>query len=181
MTTTTGPDLSELSADDFSQIVDSELRAKVPPEVAAALRAPANLDRWVAALEEILISVEGQLTVRADDYLARRALLEIRIEDGDAAARPELHLLRSEYFKRRSGTIRFKSGLEERLHEARFLRERALRTPLHRQMTEERNQYALQARRLSEAIAAHRRALEDDDIEPSEADERLWAALDLTT
>jgi hypothetical protein len=181
MTTKTGPDFSELTSDEFRQVVDSELRGKVPPEVATAVRAPANLDRWVVALEQMLASVDGQLTSRADDYQAKRSILDRRIAQGDTSAEVDLHDLRAEHFRKRSSTIRFKSGLEERLHEARFLRDRQSSSAEASIAAEERNRFALKAAKLAEAIAVHRRFMEDEDLEPSAADERLWAALDSTS
>jgi hypothetical protein len=166
----TQADLAHLDDEEFRRLVDADTRGKAPDDVASGLRSPECVERWLMELQRIHTSVIGQLTVRANEYQGRRA------QAGDS----DVSDLRAEYFLKRASTLRFKSGLESTIAEALFLRDAFRAKPHEAILIDERNTFAKRAARMAEAIAAHRRALEDDDIEPGSADEALWSVLDLT-
>lgn len=159
----------------------------------AALRSPALVDRWLTALLAASKSVEGQLSARKMDYDATKAGLKRKIVNLEYKERTEgltpeedeelrdtrdrLLAALERYSKSRSGTLRFKSGLDEWIIEARSLRD-GLRDRLYDTVVvEERNRFAQRIRVLEEGIRAHRDSYPDDD-DPSDFDEDLWALVE---
>lgn len=188
----------------FRQEVDADLRRpgardnKREYETRrAALRSPEIMDRWFTTLMTMTKSVEGQLASSQEDHEAAKAELRQRITrleeknrtavigpEGTALqqqlfdAQLEWEQLKRDYATARANKLRFKTGLDEWVIEARALRDAARATMYDSVVAEERNHYAAQVRMLREAIDAHRtEILEDEDYEPSSADERLWACL----
>jgi hypothetical protein len=188
--------LLAMNKDKFQAVVDRDLRRRQNPDdrraelESRALRTPAVVDRWLAALTGASKSVEGQLAARALDYDAERAELQLliaqfedrvaeggKLSDDDErelrAARRRLFEIRAEYSRSRAGTMRFKSGLDEWIVEATSIRN-SLRDRLYDTVvTEERNRLAERVRALEEAIRSHRDAFPEED-EPTDADEDLW-------
>lgn len=178
------------------------------PELADALREQPNLDRWYSALVRMAKSVDLQLAARRDDYRMKVAQLrseltrlDAKLAAGEALRDPDtnqpmsseraaefvmsrrmrIHNAAAEYAKTRAGTLRFKTGLEDTLLEARFAREQAHGAAYTSMVAQERNSLAQRATRLEEAIRAHQRLVNDpgcDDAAAEEADHLLWAAVD---
>lgn len=195
--------LSRLPETQFRQVVDRDLRRREDEErgvrtelnelESAALRSPALVDRWLTALLVASKSVEGQLSARKSDYEATKArLLRTirRLEDKGTAgplstadeqklreARDQLSQAKERYAKTRSGTLRFKAGLDEWVIEARGMRDGLRDRLFDTVVTEERNRLAERNRVLECAIRAHRDAFPSED-DPSEADEELWSLVD---
>lgn len=197
--------LAGLPAQAFRQIVDQDLRVERRPGsnpsqqqrvTAAALRSKDLVERWHTILLQMLVSVEGQLASAQEDQTAAQARFrretdrlerEVQVKRGparEAASRKlqekqtEWLLTREKYATARAGRLRFKSGLDEWLIEARSLRDQYRATMYDSVVTEERNHYARVAGDLRGAISEHREAiLADDALEPSAADERLWEHL----
>jgi hypothetical protein len=177
----------------FRQEVDADLRRPGPRERReyevrrAALRSPELVDRWTTVLLTMTKSVEGQLASKQEDHEAAKADLRQKIatleqtaphSDDLFKARQEWEQLKKEYAQSRAQMLRFKTGLDEWVIEARALRDSLRSTMYDSVVAEERNHYAAQVQVLRAAIDAHRtRILEDEDYEPSSADERLWACL----
>lgn len=173
-----------------------------------ALREPQNVERWFSVLVRMAKSVDLQLAARHQDYRGKLAELQCELErltarqaagepilDPDTneplsptrgaevitSKRMRMHNLTAEYAKTRAGTLRFKTGLEDGLLEARFARDQ-LRSALYSSaIVQERNHYASRATILERAIREHRGLVEDPDTEDGAAelaDHQLWAALD---
>lgn len=189
--------LSRLPERKFRQIVDRDLRRREFEDEldtqdaleSAALRSSALVDRWLTALLAASKSVEGQLAAKDCDYeadkaqatrtvlrleaLAKKRPLTEKEEAELAGTRDRLLASRQRHFKSRSGTLRFKSGLDEWIIEARGVRDSFRDRLYDTVVVEERNRYAEQLRALKEAIRAHRDSFPPED-DPSEADEKLW-------
>lgn len=178
----------------FRQEVDADLRRpgardnRREYEIRrAALRSPELVDRWNTTLMTMSKSVEGQLASKQEDHEAAKAELRQRIarlaKDPSMAdelfqARQEWEQIKKDYATARAQMLRFKTGLDEWVIEARALRDASRATMYDSVVAEERNYYAAQVQMLRAAIDAHRtEILEDEDYEPSSADERLWACL----
>lgn len=177
---------ASMSRDEFRQLVDREMRGRATDAEAAALRDPRVVNRWYTVLLAMKKSIEGQLAAKRQEFEAQRAQLrqafaqtEQALADakllGDEStkekAEQRLRKLREEHgalvernAKGRTGMLRFQSGLEETLVDARRIRT---------EMLGDREQLAERVRLLEAAIMAHR-MVEDD---PSPADEKLWTLL----
>ena len=192
VTTLTPDDLVDMPDEDFRAVVDADLRRNsrnrphLPPEVAAALREPRHVPRWHMTLSRMDKSVEGQLAARADDYekelaWSRRRTLELEaeldaaLEEGQTfkadetrkrlrEVRLQQEQLTEQHHRGRASTLRFKTGLDEALLEAQYLRDRL--------------QGDARVRELEEAIRAHRQELTaSEELEAGSADEKLWSVL----
>jgi hypothetical protein len=185
----------------FRAIVDRDLRRReaeadgdtpLDEIESRALRSAALVDRWLTALLAASKSVEGQLSARKMDYDATKAQLRRQIErlehkethggltDQEDAelreARDKMLAAKERYSRSRSGTLRFKSGLDEWIVEARGIRDGFRDRLYDTVVVEERNRLAQRVRVLEDGIRVHRDTFPDDD-EPTDADEELWALI----
>lgn len=178
----------------FRQEVDADLRRpgrdddkRLYETRRQALRSPELLDRWNTTLLTMSKSVEGQLASKQEDHEAAKAALRIQMAElerkHDAVklheAKQKWEKLKQDYATARGNMLRFKTGLDEWVIEARALRDATRSAMYDSVVAEERNHYAAQVQRLRGAIESHRtQILEDEQYEPSSADERLWSQLD---
>lgn len=188
--------IAELAAADdrtFRAEVDSDLRPRASAGDPrhwvrrAALRSPDLVDRWLTTLLMMSKSVEGQLASKQEDHEAEKARLRIGINKAEQSgneerirkARTAWESAKQNYAIMRGDKLRFKTGLDEWIVEARGLRD-SLRAAMYDSIVaEERNYYAERARDLRQAIAEHKdKILDDEGYEASDADERLWSCLD---
>jgi hypothetical protein len=177
-------------------------------QLSDALREPQNVERWFSVLVRMAKSVDLQLAARHQDYRGKLAELQCELErltarqaagepilDPDTneplsatrgaevvtSKRMRMHNLTAEYAKTRASTLRFKTGLEDGLLEARFARDQ-LRSALYNSaIVAERNHYAFRATTLERAIREHRDVVEASDADDGTtevADQQLWTALD---
>jgi hypothetical protein len=180
-------DLAGLDDDQWKQVIDADLRrgAARPPDLPSsippALRSARNIDRFYASLTMIATSLEGQLVMREDDYESDQARLradimsaEFALEEARRNRYPNISQLtrqvmelrvrsedlKSQYLRKRAGTMRFKSAVEETLAECDALRNQLVTT-------------------FRVAIARHREIMKEEGIEPSSLDEELWKTLDI--
>jgi hypothetical protein len=173
--------LMHLPEDEFRDIVDADLRRRARRDDAEALRSPELVDRWFAALTAMAKSVEGQLAAREEDFRSRTAAVKaemgLAVNDEQVAdLRVKLHMMQADYSRGRSGTLRFKSGLEEWIIEARYLRDNQRGRMYDSIVAEERNHALARVRELEAAIQEHRDNFgPDDDVTPE--DEKLWQVL----
>lgn len=198
MTTTTVEDevrrLTALSPDAFKAEVDSDVKPFIHANMdqgiwdarRAALRSPALVDRWFASLSQTLKSVEGQLATQTEDYDAARADIKKALiaaeADGNTARVKDLRIqaeqVKAEHARARAKTLRFKTGLDEMLIQARSLRD-AVRDRLYDSVVaEERNRYAARITELTDAILEHRQAHIEADIDPEVHDQHLWQVIE---
>lgn len=166
--------IAKLSEDDFRELVDRDLRRDNTEDESQALRSPALVDRWYAILVSMSKSVDGQLAAKREDFEAQKARLrgqfveidsdlaeaKIRhdtkgVQQADARTRvlrQEWQSTSEKYSRSRAATLRFKSGLEETLVEARMYRDRVRDRLYDHVVAEERNRLASRVRRLESAL-----------------------------
>lgn len=158
--------------DSFRDLVDKDLRRKdredIPQELRDGLRSPEVADRWLSTLIKIAKSVEGTLAYRYDEYEAEKADLELK---GDQTG---LYLLKQQYHQQRAKTLRFKTGLDEWLIEARTIRDARRRQD---PAASERALLERKVRSLKEAIEEHHSAAVAADRPPASYDQKLWSVL----
>lgn len=148
-------DLREASQSVFVRVVDADLKRnsraegkQVPEWITEALRGE-HLDRWRVALQRMLTQVNGRLQVMATEWEANEVSLQ-------GPARRNAH---EEYMRQKVRSERFRQGVLDTLAEADAL-------------------YETRLDELESAIRAHRDEVEaDSTIDPSAADQRLWATL----
>lgn len=164
-----------LTHEQFYNVVDQDVRARLDPAVSPMLRDPAVIERWYLMLVQMKKNVESQLASAKADWKA--ALCEILSAAEDAATDQELSDLRVEQFTKcaayneaRAKKLRFRSVVEDRLSEARYLRGRIL----EERATQRLAYTAARSHDLAQAIAEHQSRIgEDGDSD----DHELWAVL----
>lgn len=147
--TMTVHDYLDLPNEDFRDLVDEEVRGITDEAISRALRDPVLMERWYLTLVQMKKSVESQLGAKRSDLVRH-------IGARDYPSRV------AEYHRWRAGSLRFKSGVEERLLEVRAMRFKGVTNPWKR------------TQRLLDAIIEHRDSMGDYNEEGSEADLRLW-------
>ena len=194
--TTTEQIVAALNDEDFRDLVDRDLRRENTDQEAAALRSPALVDRWYNVLVGMTKSVDGQLAAKKQDYDAQKARYRQQFLDADAALaaargddtqviqveqkirglQQELASMSERFSRSRAATLRFKSGLEETMVEARAIRNTLRDRLFETVVVEERNRLASKLQSLESAILAHKlEHLED----ASDADHKLWQQADI--
>ncbi len=187
--------LTSLSADEFKAEADEDVRPFTYATILtdqsqwearhAALRTPALVDRWFGSLSRTLKSVEGQLATKTEDYDADRAqIMQAILESekvGNHARVKDLRIqaeqTKAAYSRARSTSLRFKTGLDETLIQARFLRDQVRDKLYDSVVAEERNRYAARITVLTDAIRAHREAHIAADLDSEIHDEHVWAVI----
>lgn len=166
------------SGETFRDLVDRDIRGRTTVREAALLRSPDLAELWLATLTAMQRSIEGQLAAKQEEFLAERARirrLARRDPDGDYAN--DLDALQQKHSADRAKKLRFKTGLDEALIEARSVVDALRGSQYDSIVAGERNYYAEQRRLLEEAIRLHQAQITAEGIEPSEYDEQLWSAL----
>lgn len=144
----------------FRRLVDADVRKKGTEEVAESLRSPQVVRRWLSALTAMAKSVEGQLAAREADL----EVLQLEYEKASrGASEAELAKLEAEYLSAqtreatwRASVLRFKTGLDEAITEAKQVQDAALATMFDLAVIAERNHALERIQVLEEAIRLHR-------------------------
>lgn len=166
--------IAALNEEDFRELVDRDLRRENTEEEAIALRSPALVDRWYTVLVSMTKSVDGQLSAKRQDFEAHKARLKSQLLRADeelafarrkhdramiAEVEKKARKLREEwaaaqerYSRSRAATLRFKSGLEETLVEARLHRNKTRDRLYDTVVSQERNLLATRVRRYESAL-----------------------------
>lgn len=193
--------LAEISYTQFYNLVDAELRKKIDPNVAQKLRHPAVAIRWHQVLTQMRRNAEGSIAIRASEYRASRLITVQKLSEAERALaalrdapestrhkaaesvernRMQLRELAREFEEWRVRTLRFKAGVEEKLTEAQWARDRAAREILEEVERTASNLELVQTNeileRLREAVRLHRAEIDPRDA--SDVDGDLWAVLD---
>lgn len=173
--------------------------SELDEEASALLRHPDVAPRWHNVLSRMQKSVEGQLAARDADYEASRSsdrsfiiskereLEKLRehapsehpeqldkIKDEITARRLRMEEKKQRYLVARAKSLRFKSGLEQHMIEARGVLERS-NVELYRSVVAtERNHLARRVEELEAAIRRHRDGTLKEVEEESSFDEQLW-------
>lgn len=146
---------TELSDEDFAELVAQDVRNQASPDVIAMLRQPEHLDRWYDALVELGRTVDFQFVgQRAETY-----------EHYQRLSAEEFATYYGQILRWKTSTVRFKRAIEARIADCRSLR---------RQRTQ---RFAGLATQLAQAIADHHHAAVSADTMEN-ADETLWAQLE---
>lgn len=153
---------------DFRSIIDDDTRDKVSAELAAGLRSPQVVGRWYEALMAMQMSVEGQLAAKTAESKGRVAHLKAQGKDATL-----VQFEQAKFERWKAGAIRFKSGLEQKLLEAKRILRDANDPLISDRTAEERNRALARVALLEDAIRRHRDAFPRED-DPSDADEELW-------
>jgi hypothetical protein len=134
---------------EFSKLVNDDIRDDVSKQDAAWLRSDDVISRWINELTCIKMSVERQLSLHKSERAKNRATIDNSEEYVQYLAEAE---------KWRAGVIRFKTGVDLRLMEAKFLYRNG------------NNKYRA-------AIVEHQRTIENDAEFSEIADMTLWSVL----
>jgi plasmid maintenance system antidote protein VapI len=163
-------DLSKVGAEEFEAAVNADVRGTASIDTQMALRQPECLDRWHDMLLHLKRNVEAQLTSNRASLLAEQAE---RLAAGDTIGWIKSKA-ESEQWRQRS--IRFKNGVEERLREAKRLRN-GRGESMVTSITRDRDKAIAKLVTLEEAISAHKAAVLADAEDPDTIDDRLWSVL----
>lgn len=166
-------ELLNMSDDDFRAIVDQDLRSdKSASERTTALRDKAIIPRWLSVLQAMLVSIEGQLATGEADFEAMQMALQL----GSGNVQEQLLSTGQRYYEKRARQLRFKSGVDAMLIQARYLQSRF--APEIALVTKERNQLVIRVHELETAIYKHRSdVLTHDQAGPLVYDQELWKQL----
>lgn len=173
-TATYSLDLTSLSDEAFNEIVNADVRGTADEQTSLALRDPMVVDRWYDTLASLKRSVEAQLTANRGEQAAKQAEFLRMGPSGKAMWLQS----RAAAEKWRQGAIRFKNGVEDRMAEARRLRSHLDQNSYVRILARERDNAVKETMRLRSAIVKHRAAVELDQDEQDDIDERLWAVVE---
>ncbi len=143
----------DMSDEDFKRLVDEDIRGQTTPEVAAALRSEAVIERFHHQLQATVVFVDG-LIAEKEAILAQ---------------------VTAKHAKWLAGTMKFKTGLDLHLLDVRRIYDGRGLVQFKSYAAVERDWALERARRLEEAINEHRASLQPEDAD--EADVALWAAL----
>lgn len=167
--------LSELPDDAFNSIVNQDVRGTLSNELSEMLRDPALAERWYDSLQVLKRSVESQLSANKAERAQKIAEYDI-LGPGGTAMWVQARVSTEKW---RSGAVRFKNGVEDRLTEARRSRNQSRADMLLSIVITERNEALTEVRKLRTAIIGHREHTCDSEcIEECIADEQLWTVLE---
>lgn len=156
--------MAEVVDELFLRLVAEDVKNKVSTHQREFLREARNWDKWEAALRELVSSLDNQLEELADRHeVESERLVKLGREGKILLAELEL-----ETDKRQKKISRFRFYVESRLDEVARLRA----------IGSGPDPEASAASFFRNAISKHREMISDNDMEFSEVDEALWAALD---
>lgn len=188
---------------DFYKLVDADIRGTedprgtreprviVDPVAAQLLREAPTVERWFQTLIQMKKAVDGVLASKRQDFkrnqvFAERAIRSAKTEEVRTKAVTALEDLRIDHYQSRARSMRFKTGVEEKLTEASWRRRMSLgenvlagmeeRTALANLLTEVRKHRDELQRRvncLEQAIRAHRD--ETGTEQAGDGDNDLWS------
>lgn len=165
-----------ITEEEFIDVINADIRGTLDTDDAAWLRAPDNVEHWYQALCSMKTDVESQLTQKRAEVMSKQSEC---LAKGDAG-RQEWFDFKAESERWRAGAVRFKTGLEVKLAEARGLRN-VRRTDRYTDLIlTEREKAYREVARLRLAILTHRDHECDERCTDEEctADNDLWTILD---
>lgn len=162
--------------DHFDDLVNKDVRGFLDAETSELLREPEYAERWYNSLLVLKKSVEAQLTTNKAEQGEKHNEC---MKKGPAGKR-EWFEYKAQADRWRSGAVRFKAGVEERLREARGNRNEERGAQYIDVVTRERTQAREYALELRSAIFDHKTHVCDDrcDDDICIADTELWSVLD---
>lgn len=149
-----------MNDDAFARIVADDVKNKSTQQQRDYLELPSNRERWKKALTSLVENLEDQISDLLDDEDADRE----RYEALGSAGAGLLAEAIATYGSRRHKIERFKHYVQMKL-------ERVSAMP-------QEGEFMSREDLLEKAIMEHKRLMDEYDMEPSAADEALWATLD---
>lgn len=201
-TTYTHESLLAMKNSEFYKLVDADIRGTqdprgrgeprviVDPIAAQLLREPPTIERWYQTLIQMKKAVDGVLASKRQDFkrnqiFGERAIAHAADDGARDKAITALEDMRIDHYQSRARSMRFKTGVEEKLTEASWRRRMALgenaaaafeeRNGLANLVTElrkQRDQLQMRVDRLEQAIRAHQAETGTEDA--GDADTDLW-------
>jgi hypothetical protein len=162
--------LLKMGPEAFNEVVNNDIRGEVAEDVAAALRG-VLVDRWYNTLVAMKRNSEAQFS-NARFEIAKKRHECLNGQDKNLGM-SEFNTYMTQKARWRTGALRFKNGVEDKIAEAKMIR-RARATDLHR----ERDYLITRLATLSNAIKTHQDAVLEDPLDTETADENLWMTLD---
>jgi len=158
-------ELNDSDEETFKMHVNNDVRNQASVEISGSLRSSVCVGRWYRTLVSMKRNAELQVTLDKIDRSERKLNHETNPTDNGRLMWLEYVLERDKWA---AGNARFKAGVEDKIDEAKSIRDQA---PTKVIMTT-----AMPARikTLEEAITAHRTEMWS---EASKADTTLWAVL----
>lgn len=162
-------EITEMTDEEFRRLVDDDVRFDSQPQElrddptfqrrCSLLRHPDVVPRWFDALIQSKRSIEGQFG--AEKKRLATLHYEVQATPTNDSLRERMERERLRYTKWKSGALRFNSGLETRIREARSLLPKQDPQMLMEEIV-----------RLRDAIKQHQQGIDPDDA--SKADRELW-------
>ncbi len=151
---------TKMNDDAFARIVADDVKNKISPSQREYLEMPSNRTRWKKALVCLVDNLDEQICELLDDEDADRERYEALGQSGAVLLAEAI----ATYGSRRHKIERFKHYVQMKVDRLNLLLEDG--------------QFASREELFENAIIQHKRLMEEFDMEPSAADEALWAALD---
>lgn len=181
--------LEPLNEDEFNEVVNNDVRDTATRAQSKALRTPEMSGRWLNALHSLKRSVESQFVsaraeraVKASEF-ARSKTGKISIVTGQGKGDSVTQQMTELEFaawqeKWRSGAVRFLSGVEDCIVEAKDIRNDIRTEEKVTLLLIERDVLFKDLLKLRTGIMTHRETVSEDEDASAEADENLWALVD---
>jgi len=151
---------TKMNDDAFARIVAEDVKNKIASSQREYLELPSNRGRWKKALASLIENLDEQISDILDDEDADRERYEAL---GPSAAALLAETIAT-YDSRRHKIERFKHYVQMKLSRVESL--------------PEDGNFTSREELFENAILQHKRLMEEFDMEPSAADEALWATLD---
>jgi hypothetical protein len=171
--------IAEMDFRTFRVLVEADTKGRGTPALRRLLRQPSVVDRWYDALVSLQKSVEGTIASKQRDFASMMAGFELKMMDADTPkdrlrVNRDMRRAQQRHATWKASAVRFKTGLDQRLVEARRLMHTLPSEPHIAQLTSERNDALGRAYLLERAIKQHRDTF-PPQVDPSEADQQLWS------
>lgn len=151
---------TRMNDDAFARIVADDVKNKIGHSQREYLELPSNRTRWKKALASLIENLDDQISDLLDDEDADRERYEALGASGAALLAEAI----ATYGSRRHKIERFKHYVQMKLERVNSMAEDG--------------QFTSREELFENAILQHKRLMEEFDMEPSAADEALWATLD---
>lgn len=162
--------LTEISNEEFDEMVNQDVRGTLDSSRSEALRQPENIERWYNMLLTTKRRVEVQLTANRAGQAEKQAEFLNRGEEGKI-----LWLrYRAQNETWRKQAIWFKNGVEDRISEVKLLRSDVRSDRYTTHVAAERDTALEQVIELRTAIRRHQLATVEEKGDQEEIDYDLW-------
>lgn len=166
---------TDLTDDTFEDIVNKDVRGVLDPDSSARLRDPIIVDRWYNKLLVLKRSVEAQLAANGAERSERHRDFMAK----GTVGKQEWFDYKAQADRWRASAVRFNSGVESKLAEARQLRSTTRGNAYVGLLEVERDDAVREVNKLRSAIRMHRDHICGSECNNDEcvADDFLWSAV----